>query len=427
MRSRILAGLVATVVASGSLLLAGGVPTSVAKTQALTDHTTFSNPNTSENDDIVAEIVRLIDNAERGSKIWVAHYHFNEPRIRDSLMKASDNGVGIQVVLSGAERNVPAAVALKDKLEKDPTKQSWVFFCPGKGGEYSCLGSHIMHNKFFLFEKTAGASNVIVQSSANLNEFSGTKMWNSSVTLVGHKGLFDAYRAYFEDLHAAEPEPDYFHKHKYSDDEFTLTHSPRRDDTGTTWVEVLKDIKCTGNTSGGTSDNHRTIIRVANNSFAGHNGSRIADALWQKDQEGCYVDIVASEISHGDKPGDAQPLEHLLKKPNGYHGPVVREFSEYTYKADGSRGPKRKQLHQKDLMIDGNYKQPNNKVVFTGTLNFNNKSNASNDESLLMIDNDTIHDDFVKQFLRIRTCANLDWQTSAQQNGNEPDHSPDCI
>jgi phosphatidylserine/phosphatidylglycerophosphate/cardiolipin synthase-like enzyme len=427
MRSRILSGLVAVGLAAGSLV-AGGVPTSLAGTRALTDHTTFSNPNTGENDDIVAEIEGLIGKAAKGSTIRVAHYHFSEPRVTTALAKAFSNGVTVNVVLSGNEKDNQDAKDLQTKLGRDPQGKSWLRFCPGKGGEDACIGSHIMHNKFFLFDQVEGGRSVIVQSSANLNEFSGTAMWNSSVTLVGHQGLYDAYHAYFNDLAAGDPEPDYFHGkgHQYRDDEFALSHSPRVDSTGNTWVEVLRDIKCTGNTSGGTSDDHRTIIRVANHAIEGHNGSLIADALWQKDQEGCYVDIVSTEIGHQDKPGDSpQPLEHLLKKPNGYHGPVVREFSAYKYK-DGHRDGKRKQLHQKDLMIDGNYKQPNNKVVFTGTLNFNNKSNAANDESLLMIDNDQIHDAFVQQFLRIRTCANLDWQTSAQQNGNEPDHSPDC-
>lgn len=138
--------------------------------------------------------------------------------------------------------------------------------------------------------------------------------------------------------------------------------------------------------------------------LAGANGIKVAKKLWELDNQGCYVDIVANEIKHqkgrGEKKG---PLEYLLKKPTGgYHGPEVREFSG-----------KQCGVHQKDVMIDGNYNgDPNQKIVFTGSHNLNNKSVRYNDETILRIKDREIHDQFMKHFFELRAAAAITWQTS---------------
>lgn len=249
-----------------------------------------------------------------------------------------------------------------------------------------------MHNKIYLFSSTRGHEDVVVQSSANLDESSGTQMWNSAYA-VADGGLYASYQRYFGDLAAKKKIPDYYHSSSGEPDnvgtKFKVYHSPRGPEKGgmqNTAYNILDGVKCTGNTSGGTSDDHRTIIRVAMWQFSSAAGQQVAQKLWDLDKKGCYVDVVAGNLEDGTK-------DILLKKAGGYHGPEVREFI-------GSPG-----LHQKTMLIDGNYAgDKNQKVVFTGSYNFTFKSLRENDETWLRIRSSAVHGDFKHNFWDVQ-CA----------------------
>ncbi|MGH3905354.1 MAG: phospholipase D-like domain-containing protein [Pseudonocardiaceae bacterium] len=144
--------------------------------------------------------------------------------------------------------------------------------------------------------------------------------------------------------------------------------------------------------------------------IAGANGTAIAKRLWELDNQGCYVDIVADEIrNQGTRDGEKKALEYLLRRPEAlppnrvnYHGPEVQEFS------GGQCG-----VHQKNLLIDGYYDgKKNQKVVFTGSHNMNNKSPRYNDEVILQINDSEVHDGFKRYFFDLRAGAAITWQTS---------------
>src|SRR5690606_21682445 len=81
---------------------------------------------------------------------------------------------------------------------------------------------------------------------------------------------------------------------------YRVHHSPRA--SGNTALEVLDRVGCHDNNTGGTDPGHRTIIRLAMWSITdtGGIGTAIAKRLWELDNEGCYVDIVADEIGYDD-------------------------------------------------------------------------------------------------------------------------------
>ncbi|MEU8222365.1 phospholipase D-like domain-containing protein [Kribbella sp. NPDC048915] len=283
----------------------------------------------------------------------------------------------------------------------------------------SCMGQHIMHNKFFLFKEVDGAQNVVVQTSANLNATSGTNMWNTAY-VVPDAWLYSKYDAYFTDLadgSAAGPtDNDYYNtfrsEHNPANTKYAMNVSPRA--AGNTYLDVLNAVRCTGNTSGGTDRDHRTIVRVATMQIAGQNGIDIAKRLWDLDNQGCYVDIVADEISLMESRDDTKhALEYLLRRPIGYHGPEVREFS-------GSQCG----VHQKNLLIDGFFDgKPNQKIVVTGSHNMNNKSPRYNDEVILRINSAAVHEKFKEAFFTLRAGAAITWQTS--KNDVEPKRDPE--
>src|SRR5206468_2945973 len=151
--------------------------------------------------------------------------------------------------------------------------------CPADRG---CIGTRTLgsitalnHNKYYLFSRTGGASDVVVQSSANLHDGrDGLKGWNNALILVGNTGIWNDYNAYLEDQKAGTPNNNYYDtRTPVQSGSAKVFHYPRRESSGTsayddpgqdTLYTILSHIDCHGNSVFGTQDGtHRTIIRVA--------------------------------------------------------------------------------------------------------------------------------------------------------------------
>lgn len=394
----------------------------------------FNNPHTSDDDRIHEHIACLINGAPSGSEIQAATYHFADDSIYQALKKAVDRGVEVRVLVDG---KVPGGKHdeyyyehLRDAIEEAGTPSSWIRPCSGSDEDNACIANRRMHNKLFTLSETHGVPNVTFLTSSNLEdanvgENSGTMMWNSGYTAANDAELHDWFaNTYFKDLSAEDAEHQaYFEANDLPKEigKYRVYHSPRYG--GSTVLDILDKVDCHGNSSGGTNPGNRTIVRVSMWSItaSGGIGTDIAKRLWDLDNEGCYVDIVAEVIEY-DNDRSTDPLRTLLKKPKtfydgdgklrSYHGPEVREF--HTAKGDGLRG-----LHEKNLLIDGKYEgKADRKVVFTGSLNFTQSSagaasrHAVNDETWLQINDAGVHDRFVENFFDVRDAAHTCWQTS---------------
>ncbi|WP_327634564.1 phospholipase D-like domain-containing protein [Kribbella sp. NBC_00482] len=420
---------------TGALVYGGGAQaTGAAQEQknATPDKpTTFvdNDPNgsTSERYRIRDYLVNLIKGAEEDSAITIASYRFDDYEIAKALIdKINTKRVTVKIIVDAEHRGT--APYRDVKIAADASRISWIKYCePGtaSGGNKhtSCIGDHIMHNKFYLFSKTRGQSNVVVQTSSNLSEHSGPKMWNTAFTAMGDDGnwLYDKYQEYFSDLNTEEKRSDqyqhFINEHgPVSNAKYKLYVSPRPESSGNvTFANILKSVKCDGNSTGGTSDKeHRTIVRVAAAQIAKGGGAAVAAELWRLDNEGCYVDVVGTEVSQAEE----GPLRGgLLRAPTGkFHGPEVREFS------NNQCG-----THEKNILIDGNYAgNGDQKVVFTGSHNLNKKSPFHNDDIILRINDAGVHDKFKEHFFKIRAAAAITWQTSKYETTNPDDFEFKC-
>ncbi|RZT17430.1 phosphatidylserine/phosphatidylglycerophosphate/cardiolipin synthase-like enzyme [Kribbella sp. VKM Ac-2569] len=357
-------------------------------------------------------LVNLIEGAGKGSDITIASYRFDDQKVANALVKKiEDDDVKVRVIVD-AEHAGKKPYKYVEKAVDGRT--SWIKNCGDLGKSdgnkhTSCIGDHIMHNKFYLFSKTRGQSNVVVQTSSNLSDHSGPKMWNTAFTAMGDDGkwLYDKYQEYFFDLSTEEKRADQYQhfidEHgPVSNAKYKMYVSPRKESSSNvTFANILKSVKCDGNTSGGTNDKeHRTIVRVAAAQIAKGGGAAVAAELWRLDNEGCYVDVVGTDVSQA-KDG---PLRGgLLRAPTGkFHGPEVREFSKNQCGT-----------HEKNILIDGNYAgNGDQKVVFTGSHNLNRKSPWHNDDVILRITDADVHEKFKDHFFKIRAAAAVTWQTS---------------
>lgn len=418
--------------------------------------TVFNDPYGALNDRdrISCALQWMIYDTEPGEEIRIATYRFLDERVRYTLEQAAKRGVQVKVMLNGSARpgsTEPGAskpripwicrdsgdgaysgeyCKLKRTIGADKSRDSWISYC---GAEHTkvyddaCIGGYsenyeksrpIMHNKFYLFSKTMGGENVVVQTTANLSSHSGPEMFNSALIVNGKAELYQAYKSYFNDLAKDEKDLEYYehHKPKLIDGQLKVHFSPRQN--GNTPLDYLNRVDCANKGgSGGTSDDHRTIVRVSTMEIRGGTGSAIAKKLWELDNQGCYVDVVANAIGYGKYDEErTDPLRRLLAQPTGgYHGPEVQEFSA-----------KRRGVHEKNMLIDGGFDgKVDQKVVFTGSLNFNNKSRYANDEIWLMVISDEVHDSFKENFWDVQKCANLVWQKSKEEYSGTPTHPHD--
>ncbi|MFC7625933.1 phospholipase D-like domain-containing protein [Microlunatus sp. GCM10028923] len=381
----------------------------------------------------------LIDGTPEGAEIRMASYRFADGEVVAALDRAIERGVKLKIIVDHrfvADDEHPDFAlfwGLQKKIGSDKTKDSWAAPCPGEGDDGACIGSFKMHNKQFTFSETHGVPDVTFITSSNLEDKEipvadndGIFMWNSGYTAANDAPLYDWFaNRYFTDLAAEHPaNDDYFEERKLPAEDglgnYKVYHSPRK--SGNTVLDILDKINCHGSTTGGTDPGNRTIVRVAVWAISGNElsdpGVKIAKRLWDLDNEGCYVDIVADRID-ADTDG---PLRTLLRKPErteigkqqNYHGPEVREFNN---KQDFG-------THQKNLLIEGTYDgQKNQKIVFTGSVNFTYRSVRVNDETWLQINDGGVYDRFAENFADVRQAAHSCWQSSRDTScTGERDH-----
>lgn len=239
----------AIALASGAIASsAQGQPTRTERAQAeqaVEEEVLQNNPDEADRTEIRDRLVWLIDGAEDGSDITIASYHFEDEEVAEALVSAMepDRNVRVRIIADF----VDSADAAYEKVENAvaSSRTSWMENCgdgynepDDYGGENkvtSCMGEHIMHNKFFLFEHTRGASNVVLQTSANLNSYSGTDMWNTAY-IATDRWLYRKQEEYVLDLreHASptEQDPDYYNTFQavhapVSNGKYKVYHSPR--------------------------------------------------------------------------------------------------------------------------------------------------------------------------------------------------------
>ncbi len=400
---------------------ASGVAANESSPLAVGTEAVFTNPTGTEAQQraIVNRVISLIDGAAAGSRIRVAMFYADDPAIPTALVNARNRGVSVQAIFDARVADPTESAGIKAVwaqltagLGTDKTASSWVMACPAGRG---CVGTlklgtvtAINHNKFFLFSDTSGTANVVVQSSANLhNGRDGTKGYNNALVLTGHNAIFSAYEGYFADMAALRANNNYYDTGRppVTDGNAKVHFFPRssaaanqyRDPSEDTIYTVLDHIDCFGNTTVGTSDNHRTIIRVNQ-----HIVSRpyLADKLVALDAAGCYVEVVENYVPDNDSANVSLAEESLrtllARTSSGYNGVVVRYYCDddpvWT--------------HSKYLLVEGKYYGvADRELVWTGSANWSTNSLRQSDETVLQLEDSAVFAQYLTDFRATRDNA----------------------
>ena len=369
------AGTVAATLLTGAVVLQA--PPAVA---AVTDGAIFNNPTVAAEQYKIRDHIRsLIQGTPAGATIRVTIYHFTNTSVSDDLIAAKNRGVSVKVVVDRSHGGQAPVTALKSALGENRGAASWVHVCT----DAACIGTKntpIMHNKFFLFSSTGGASNVVVQASANLTTDNATKYWNNAVTLVGNANLYNGFAGYFDDLAYQRHTNDYYTT--VSSGNAKAYYFPRAGtgpSTDTIYNALDENVTCQGNTSVGT-ETGRTIIRIGMWTFG---REEIAQKLRELANQKCWVEVIYTEMYPAVRAALANHDRIVL-----YHVPDPWV------------------IHSKYMLIEGTYAgQKDTKWVFTGSHNYTTSALRENDETLLRIKSAAIHDQFRANFRTIRAMA----------------------
>ncbi|SFB33436.1 Phosphatidylserine/phosphatidylglycerophosphate/cardiolipin synthase [Amycolatopsis marina] len=342
----------------------------------------FNNPAAGDPTAIVRQICGLVHQAPSGSRIRIAHFVISGGAGMDfatELLQAHRRDVDVQLVLDGWQVDNPAVDALRSELGTDKSARSWLHVCTGRspeGNTAACIGTKGQHNKFYLFSRTGGESEVVVQSSANFTNLNSTTYWNNATTLVGNSRLYNAYGSYFDDLAAERRSDDYYREVTTGmRGGFVKAYFfPRA--TGDPIVENLAKAGCGSDTSIriGMSEWDTSRIAIA---------ERLADLAGQ----GCSVSIVHGLMDEGVR--DVLSAEPAIQ---------LHELN------DSGSLPGR--LHSKYLLIEGEFDgDPHAVRVFTGSPNFNHTSLRRNDEAMIQTNIKAIYNQYRANFEAMTTAV----------------------
>ncbi|MFC7584947.1 phosphatidylserine/phosphatidylglycerophosphate/cardiolipin synthase family protein [Nonomuraea antimicrobica] len=367
----------AAIAGTGTAAAAQASTCADAPTRPATTGAVFSEPVGGDPTAIVRTLCGLVRQTPAGASIQIAHFVMSGTagtEFAAELVAAHERGVRVRVVLDGDQRGAAVAGQLAAGLGTDLAARSWLHVCTGpmSGGTAACIGNKGQHNKFYLFSRAGHASNVVVQSSANLTDLNSTTYWNNALVLTGDKRLYRAYDGYFADLAAERKNLDYYREVQARG--VRAHFFPKA--AGDPIVDYLDKVSCEGGTKIRVGMSEWDTYRIA-----------IAERLRDLAGAGCGVQIVYGII-------DDEVKAVLAAQPSL----ELRELGS------GSALPGR--IHSKYLLVEGSYDGDKNaRWVFTGSHNYNETSLRRNDETLLKLNDKRVYDQYVANFERMRAAA----------------------
>lgn len=336
----------------------------------------FNNPygNQAAVRQIISDLNRTIDSVPRGGKIRISAWNVRSAAITNSLIRAHNRKVSVQVVMDRANwnpvnPNVDAARlagALKvGNKDRSSSRKSFVRRCIS-----SCRGKFgIPHSKFFLFNKVRVKKNDRVKTvpfvsmfgSYNATELGATIQWNDQYTVKNdeprYKNFLDVFNEMVKDKRRKNAYTGY-------DDGVTATSFyPYVGDQASTpdpIMDVLNSISCLG----AATKSGNTRIRIAQTAMYGDRGLALARKLAQLRRDGCNIRLVYAMFG-----GEVLKIMRAAKVPLTHLA--------YDNNEDGLYD---RYVHMKTMAVSGNVAgDPAAKITWNGSANWTSVALASDE------------------------------------------------
>jgi PLD-like domain len=417
------------------------VPSAQAAPSSYTPKTgaLFNDPNGTRAQQLtlMTEVINAVNSVPAGSIIRITAYSFGHPTAQETLaddlvkalIAADKRDVQVRLLIDSAhygDTDTPQLKALRKALGTDRSKTSYIRTC-----KYGCMSNRIsyIHSKLYLFSRAGDAKYVSMISSANPAETGISRSWNNTYTIANNKAIYDANVDNFNDMLPDRTNTDYYHTasgnpcnpNGNSAPICKMYYFPRAGSTPSsdTIYNILSDVTCTGAASGsGYGANGKTVIKIAAYDWTSKR-LYIAQKLTELKGKGCNIEVIypADNI-------DAEVATELRKKNIPiYNGRIDR---------DGD-GVKELYPHSKYLLINGVYQGDSSfKGVYTASQNFTKNSLRESNEVLLRIPVDSVHDQYVANFNKMKNyileAAQASKTTAGVESAREralPDNAPD--
>jgi hypothetical protein len=234
------------------------------------------------------------------SEIKIAVYSIADMRFADALIAAKKRCVSVQVLMNShltatTSHSWGRIIHALGKRKKHHWHRQRTFAHRCTNG---CLGTSVLHSKIYLFSRAGHADSTVMTGSSNMTTNAVGVQWNDLYTVNGDPRLYSQYRSMFRRM-----VPDHWARgpYVYRDGRYTSTFYPFRRATRATdrTMRDLRTIKCTG-ARGGTGINGHTVIYIAMHAWFSDRGEYLAREVRRLYNEGCYVRILYSFLSHGD-------------------------------------------------------------------------------------------------------------------------------
>ncbi len=281
----------------------------------------------------MAELIRLIRSVPSGGRIDGHIFNISIDQVAKELYEAQKRGVTVTISTDGqmaASKDVAKTIYL-DRLKH-------IVYCAGENR--ACIATAegaISHTKLFTFSRATQpdgtvSNNVSWFGSANQTYFSGSNMFNDTVTIYGAEGLYKDLRHYLQDLYDRKRTGDYY-----------------RPDTGrgrimrnpaNVYVSPERDTDLVNHRLDDLSPGAGCTVRVMQ-SMLRDNRLAIIDRLVSMKQGNCDVQVVTNDVE-----------PEALARLKGAGIPV-----------------RRAPVHNKAFIIHGTFKGKTKYRVYTGSHN----------------------------------------------------------
>jgi phosphatidylserine/phosphatidylglycerophosphate/cardiolipin synthase-like enzyme len=324
----------------------------------------LSPPNVARDFNIVAELKRLIDSVPAGGVIKGHIYQIDMEAIAAALVKAQVRGVSVWI-------STDPQVA----TSTDPSRTTYlaqlnhVVYCTAANG-IPCIGtstsaSAASHVKLFTFTQGTSATGIPSPTgtfydhvawfgSANPTYGSGSNMFNNSVTIYGWKGLYDDLAGYLDDLYHQVQDGQYY---DFASGRGYFPHHP-----ATFYASPSPAVDLVLSQLNALTPDSACVIRLMQ-TFINDSRMDVVNRIVDLANKGCTVYVATDQIQ-------ARAFAAL-------HGAALH----------GAHIQIRKQrIHDKVIMVHGNYSGTYQYRVYTGSHNLGSTANDTNDELFVRLD-----------------------------------------
>lgn len=232
------------------------------------------------------------------SEIKIALYSIADQSFVDAMINAHKRCVSVKLLMnshlnvnnSPSWRKLINGIGARGSSYAD--KRSFAFRCSN-----GCLGTTVLHSKFYLFSQANKARDTVMVGSNNMTSNAVNVQWNDLYTVNGNKTLYDQYLSMFTKM---VPDRSSNGPRIYRAGPYTSTFYPFRqaNSTNDKTLNALRTIRCTGATGGAGYHGH-TVVHIAMHAWHGKRGLYLAKRVRAMYNHGCYVRILYSFMGHG--------------------------------------------------------------------------------------------------------------------------------